>query len=67
MSGKKPRKKAYPEIDKAGRNICLDCPYPYCVGGKPGKCSPQLLGRPSYERQMYESGRLGGSDDVYDD
>ena len=57
----------FPKIDKAGRDICLNCPHPYCVGGKPGKCSPRFLGRPSYERQMYESGRLGGSEDVYDD
>lgn len=57
----------FPKIDKAGRDICLNCPYPYCVGGKPGKCSPELLERPSYERQMYEAGKLGGSEDVYDD
>lgn len=67
MSGRKPRKKKYPEIDKAGRDICLNCPLPYCVGGKPGKCSLRFLGRQSYERHMYESGRLGGSDDVFDD
>lgn len=66
MSGKKPRKKAYPEIDKAGRDICLNCPYPYCYGGKPGRCSPEQARRPSYEKKLYEDGKIGGSD-VYDD
>lgn len=55
-----------PMIDKAGKDICLNCPYPYCYGGIPGACSPKRSRRPSYERQLYEDGKIGDND-VYDD